>query len=556
MANPTIASFMPLSVLQFSNVTLVITGQNFTDGCEVLIDGANPDTTFVSSTTLYAHLSAQDTNTVGTRAVSVRCPNSPSSIAPSPLTVGAAASHTWMKGAPIKGELPILGFPALDPQDPAAKATSINQLFGNWGSASQVFQPYILIGCLPDSTDPLSDIAGDAEEQPPGQWVDYCPFPGCSYGIRFQYIDALVADDKSRPVFSPHALNAVYTLTEGFSAPMAYGTAKVLSSAVLIGLTTRLLLQRYSTQWAAAGSTPVSLNLGLTGYGLLNSLTRLSAVQTTPAHWFYNDTMWSTWNPKPDASTSFQTFLSMMMDACSSQATGLVFGWCAGDSILSITDAKVSAQCEGLVWKLLGSRFTTYEIGLVVAYALNYLIGFIKNERTLDIINGTGTPSEDPTLSISDILVRLEKHVDDVQSSDPLVAITDQLFQMAVDEFYAIENDPGLSDSARTAALTQQRAFVLGFQKGSMTAAESVFRDVFRSAYSIGYARGFRDGYSLGYAAGFQAGYAKGFSDGKAVWSGLSGILGSIGTVATDLSGFLKNAATAGTVITGIAALL
>jgi hypothetical protein len=141
------------------------------------------------------------------------------------------------------------------------------------------------------------------------------------------------------------------------------------------------------------------------GYGLLNSLSRLSTVQMTPAHWSFGDAMWSTWNPKPDASTSFETFLSMMMDACSSQATGMVLGWCAGDSILSIADAGVRAQCEKTVWQLLGSRFTTYEIGLVVAYALNYLIGFIKNQRTLDIIAGTGKPSEDPTLSIADIRV-------------------------------------------------------------------------------------------------------------------------------------------------------
>jgi IPT/TIG domain len=71
IVDPEITSLDPRSVARNTSVTITVTGTNFTRDSVVLIDGANPTTQYVSSSTLEAELGVDDTATPGRRGVKV-----------------------------------------------------------------------------------------------------------------------------------------------------------------------------------------------------------------------------------------------------------------------------------------------------------------------------------------------------------------------------------------------------------------------------------------------------------------------------------------------------
>jgi hypothetical protein len=556
MADPSIAGISPSRLEQRSVATLVVTGANFTEDCTVRIQDMRPDTEFISATKLRAKVGAVDTADAGDRKVRVhRSDGAASNEVTLTIYPAPSASRGRYSDYTHTLDLPTLSDPAHNPANEDQKADAINTLFDKWGSAGDAFKPYIILAALNKDADPLLEIADDAQQMQ-GKPVPYCPFAGSGHGTRFQYIKDLVTNTDSQPFFAADPTRAVCVLAETFSTPLVYGSAKILSAAVMAGLITRLLLQAYADKWRDYAGKDVKLVLGVEDIALVKSIRLASAIQINPARWKWSHNAWNSYFPKPTANSNFDDLLSYMTDACSCQGAGMVMGWSAGDSILATGDEATRLACVRAVWRLVGVHFTTHQIGVVVAYTLNYLIGFARNQRTVEIINGTGTPSVNPTYHGGDITLRLHEHVRRDELSDPLIALTICLFKMVVDEFYAIEQKTNITPDEKKAALTQYRAFIGGFQKGSLIAAESIFSDTFRTGYSVGYARGFRDGYAQGYAAGYHAGYVNGFADGKKVWGGITQILHDISGAAEDIGNFLKEAKAAGTVITTIAALL
>jgi hypothetical protein len=552
MENPVLSEVHPASIRRRSTVTLILVGSNFDDHCSAVVDGTRSTTTEIAATQLRVHLSAKDVTTAGTVAIKVHNGKTGADSNPLSLTITSDDGKQDQHKINDPHNLPLLPLPTLDPADDSARGQKLDALFAAWGSGQDAYKVFIALACLAADSDPISDIAGDAEANQ-GTPVTYYPYPGSSVGIRFQYLRTLV--ETSPPnFFSADASRAVYVLSEGFTAPLNYNAAKLISDSVMAGLITRLVLQAYADRWSSLGTT-INLSLGLSDYPLVQSIQNLSNRQVNPDAWKYNSAMWTGWFPKPTQNTDYDSYLALMTDACSCRATGMLMGWAAGDSIMAL---KEPAPCIALLWRLIGAEFTMLDIGVIVSYTLNFLIGFVRNERTVDIITGTIKP-RDPLNSTSDVLAQLTNHIKLADSTDPLVQLTSRFGQLVVAELYGIVEKgwPGdIGPATDTGnALTQYTAFLDGFLRGSLIAAESVFSATFSCAYSIGYTQGFHDGYSQGYMAGYQAGYAAGYADGKSAWGGLTTVLQNLATTLTDTTAFLKEAGTVGAAITAISAL-
>jgi hypothetical protein len=432
-----------------------------------------------------------------------------------------------------------LGFPSPKPLDPTAAGEAVDALFSAWGTIGDPYKPYILFNAMDPDT--LSRVAGPAEGAQ-GAPVNFSPFPGSPNTLRFQYITALLQNADSNPIFFPNPSKAVFVLTEVFTVPLSYGAAQIISNAMMAGLTTRLIFEKYNEKWSQFGLPGINLNLGIKSFGLQTAITKLSTDLTTPKSW------------KQSGLTTFEQIQSLLMDSASTQAAGIILGWIAADSILALPAAKRDEAIKG-IWKVVGLRYTNRDLGALVSFTLNYLIGFIRNKRTIDIINNQ-KPAEERRIEV--ILQYLTDHVLNEPRNNNLVQTAINFHKMLLDEFYAIAQKDvtgGFSLADKKAALQEYRAFLDGFQRGSMVAAELLFRETFSSAYDIGYARGFRDGYAQGYAAGWQAGYDTGFSEGKAVGMGLSSALTQISESLTKVDNFVNDLGKAGTVIVEIAAL-
>ena len=99
--------------------------------------------------------------------------------------------------------------------------------------------------------------------------------------------------------------------------------------------------------------------------------------------------------------------------------------------------------------------------------------------------------------------------------SDNSKGLSEILYQSVVQAKYSLEV-PNLNPGKQPLDAEYFRDFLLGFNQGSVRAAEVVYADTFLLAYGVGYSDGFRDGYSKGYAEGYRAGYSAGWGAGWA----------------------------------------
>jgi hypothetical protein len=431
------------------------------------------------------------------------------------------------------------------------KTKDLNDLFAAWGDLGIPYKTYFIMTALEDRS-VLDDAAGYAERNH-GQPTPFYPFQGLNYALNFQYIPQLVSNAASAHIFAPSPDLAVFVLPDVFSAPVPYGVAQQICSSFVCGLMTRLVLERYSSAWAPSAGKKITLNLSPLNadpLGLTQSIKNMSAAFTNPSQWDYH-----TW-PGATVNTTYDEFQRWMTDACGPQASGMFLGWTAGDALYKLA-AGTRDTCLQKIWHLFGSQFTAWEIGVAVSYTLNFMMGFVRNERTKKVASG----QKPPALGIHQLDQIFGALADQIngdrisEEDDPLAQIAEQFFKMIVGEFYAITGNDQLQPTEKLKALQQYAAFLDGFEYGSLKAADVIFMLVFNTAYTIGYSNGFRDGYSQGYAAGYQAGYTAGYVDGKEAATSLTNILTDVSGFFNSTDGFLKDAVNVGTVIVSIASL-
>jgi hypothetical protein len=330
-----------------------------------------------------------------------------------------------------------------------------------------------------------------------------------------------------------------------------YQTAKLLSSAFIYGLTTRLILERYKDSWqnASSGSVPLPYPLpivaapptgGQTPHPVpapLNAadwchsyLSQLSTLLATPGTWTAAGSKYGT--------QGYSQLLSLMTDS-SLQAVGIMMGWLAGDAL---TDGSYgnSPACQAAFWKILHKKYTTVEIGMMVGYTFTYLSGFLSCERMKAMIAGTASPPtqlNDPIKAPALIYNYLNSG--SVANKITAPDIANQLFLFIVQEFYAIAADVNKAQ--------QYQGFIQGFERGLVLGADVMYQLIFTEAYELGFTTGFEEGYAQGYSAGWTAGVN--YVAGQNTWmTGLSNILGGLSQVLSDANSLLADPAV-GTII-------
>jgi len=432
----------------------------------------------------------------------------------------------------------------------------LNAIF-RWPDATQRYQCYTLLLAYKGSR--LVDVSGpilhggDSGGPQLSEYRDpiWSNLDDKSIGLRFRYMNGIVG---TRPIFQgPGQKNAIFLSLDAFTALVPYLVAELLSRSFTHGLVTRLILGRYSVAWQAA-KLPLA-DVSLSGKladpdGLSQPIYNLASQLAQP----------QSWDAKPNFDT-YEKLLGLKLDACSVYAPAMVLGWMAGDAL---TDPSgVNDVYLQPIWKLIGNRFTTYELGAIFSYTIDYLVGALRTDRTRKIISGhPPIPDQrvNPEQVFAELGIEIKRDAMKFGNLSPdeknLIGLSSSFFRMLLGEFFVASATPGLVASERDRRLVHYAAFLRGFQRGSQLAADVLFKETFETAYGLGYQYGFKDGYSQGFAAGWQAGYQSGYQDGQSFWSGFNDILRGVGSVLGSADQFLQNLGTAGTVIEGVAGAL
>ena len=187
------------------------------------------------------------------------------------------------------------------------------------------------------------------------------------------------------------------------------------------------------------------------------------------------------------------------------QPMGIYLGWEAGEELDNLSGGDEAFRDD--VLQLLKNRFTPAQFGEMTSYTLNFLVGYVKCARIQAIAANPATANA-ANININDIFKSLSNDEEVISAK----ALLSGFHRAIMGEFYALSLNPTLSGPQRERMLASEAAFLNGFQAGTVSAADQVFRDVFALGYGYGYKDGFRDGYAQGYAAGWRDGYAAGYA--------------------------------------------
>jgi hypothetical protein len=217
----------------------------------------------------------------------------------------------------------------------------------------------------------------------------------------------------------------------------------------------------------------------------------------------------------------FDTIVTRVLTKTPIQGDATLCGWYAAQQLAHADQAYRDAAKA-----LLKMRLDTRRVGQIVGYTLSYLSGYSANQ-----IEKKAATDAAGSQGILDHLGALAKsgaeNVGRVNPANTFGQLNNALYTAVIAGF--------AQSTSSTSAAAQSKSFhsfLLGFNQGTVRAAEVVYADTYLLAYGIGYADGFRDGYSKGYAEGYRAGYAAGWAAApRSFFTGLDSFLGDLGDV-------------------------
>ena len=220
------------------------------------------------------------------------------------------------------------------------------------------------------------------------------------------------------------------------------------------------------------------------------------------------------------ANVGFDDVVATVLTANPVQGDATMCGWYAAQELWkSETEYRDAAKA------LLKMRLDTRRVGQIVGYTLNYLSGYAANQTEKKAAaDPTGVPA---ILSHLGTISRADASAMATGTQSPYQQLNLALYTATLALF---SPTAGPIDD-----VTWQHFydFLVGFNEGTVRAAEVVYADTFLLAYGIGYADGFRDGYSKGYAEGYRAGYSGGWAAApRTFFGGLNGFLGDVRSTA------------------------
>lgn len=324
----------------------------------------------------------------------------------------------------------------------------------------------------------------------------------------------------------------------------------------LKGLVSRYILGRYATNWGPNISQKLSINLFGEGPNWDAPLNWAKACLTDLQTKLQLRATWDSCG-----STDYFQCLTMLTDA-SPQLAAIICGWCAAEQY-DLHPQQQQGEWQ-YIFGLLGTRYTTGEIGMMMGYTFSFISGFLKNERTNKIKTGGGElPGLFGQTSVPSIYHNLSDNMNYLRSSgefqgDQTFNLPSLFYNFITAEFFALIQ----KDLSNTKSLIDYKAYSSGYVSGMTLGADTMYAQLFntgwnegyQSGYTSGYSNGFRDGYSQGYNAGWQAGYSD-VPQAQSGWSSLGNITDSLGSLlgnANQVVSIVGDVVSVGTVIAGL----
>ncbi len=453
------------------------------------------------------------------------------------LPFAALLSLFAVQGTVAK-ELPPPPNPPATPLSTADEITKLNEL-SQWGSFSQ-FKSYMVM--LPQhNLDLKRAVATKAAETVAAGKTQFpwSPYGASNLSIRFKVTSHPV------PPGLPHQFVGTYNTTQlamfdqahggdprdaicmildGFGTPVYLPVAERFEAGFIRGLVTRLILGQYFREWQRPDT---DLNFSIAAPPLPDVSSIVPVIMSPPIPlppvyigpdaaappivtitnevWEPNQPLdqsmfwYATTMPSPPMLT-FHMFMGIEAYFHPVEPASLMWGWRAGEELDSLR-GKPDDHYRRDVVQLIESRFSPYDLGRLVGFTLNYLHGFVDNQRVQSFATLSVQP---PTPNLQTIGV--------VLNSTPAGHGTDGLlsdFERALTlEIY------GLSQSRKDKGHQQlgvALAFLDGFEAGTLHASDILYKSITQVAYGAGFLNGWRYGYEQGYAAGFNVGYNQGY---------------------------------------------
>jgi hypothetical protein len=405
------------------------------------------------------------------------------------------------------------------PPSPMAKSLSTSVIesklnhLSHWVNVSE-FRSYLIL--LPHQIDIKNNVAAQGAGVAVNQLFHFAPYTLTSPSM------ALTLMRSDHPVpngWSPAAAasfqltaehlfdaahggdpnDAICLVLDGFNTPVYIPVAEQFEAGFIEGLVTRLVLGQYARAWkqqdasllnftASANQPKVKDIVHLVPYYPQGAPIPAGAVAFAPM-------------PAPVASSlSFNEWLSERSQFDPIEPAAIMWGWRAGEKLDGMLGGADESYRDDVV-TLIESRFSPREIGALTGYTLNYLYGFVKNDRVASFALSGPQPPITNNSSIVDSLAK-DKNIVGARQ------LISDFHNTLVLELYGItqSNTPNHQRD-----LGVQMAFLSGFEAGSLEASDEIYHSVFNMAYHLGYQSGWRFGYEQGYAAGFVVGYDQGY---------------------------------------------
>jgi hypothetical protein len=407
-----------------------------------------------------------------------------------PALKGFLATRTFsdVTATPPEPQPPSSNFLLPDVPKPTPLSTDqvtaiLDDLF-KWPAASK-YGTYFLL--LPGAITLKQNVAANVAAIPAGQVYLYQPYPIANKSVAVKVL-AVAGLQASWPfqAATGDPADADFVLLDGFAKQVPIPVADSVTANFINGLVTRLILGEYARAWKD-GTTISAGDLSFAKYVMTPGFPDMNNASSYPAN------------------VKFEADLATLLQNNPVQPAGLLWGWKAGDeldALVGTDDAKYRAD----VWRLVKSRFTSADMGRMVAFTLSYLTGFIKNERIVSIAASSPQPLD--KLNTTQIFDKLSTDT----GVDFARLLLSQFHSSLIAEFYALSQNDKLPSEVKQDSLARVAGLIRGFESGSIAAADQVYIDVFQLAYGLGYKDGFRDGYAQGYAAGYRDGYAAGYA--------------------------------------------
>jgi hypothetical protein len=221
------------------------------------------------------------------------------------------------------------------------------------------------------------------------------------------------------------------------------------------------------------------------------------------------------------ANLGFDAVVSRILTATPIQGDAMSCGWYAAQQL-----AHSEKRFRDAANSLLKMRLNTQQVGEIVGYTLNYLSGYLANQIQKKT---AADPAGDQAILNHLATISIDSAAK-VASTNPFPQLNNDLYAAIISAFTESASVPAGSSEAKFFG-----AFLLGFNQGTVRAADAVYADTFFLAYGLGYADGFRDGYSKGYAEGFRAGFGGGLAAAPSFFTGLGTFLGNVEKAGDDV---------------------